>query len=119
MARGARPDQAQPGLGLKHPLRVSQEAEVEATEASRWYDARRPGLGEDFLAALHEALERIESNPRLGSRPPGVSSADVRRVIMRPFPYDVVYIELPDRVQVLAVAHERRRPGYWIDRIRE
>jgi plasmid stabilization system protein ParE len=103
---------------LKRPARVSEEAEAEATEASRWYDARRPGLGDEFLAALDEALERIELNPDLGSRPPSVSSEDVRRMIMRRFPYDVVYIELSDRIQVLAVAHERRRPGYWVDRIR-
>jgi len=103
---------------LNRPLRISEEAEAEATDASRWYDVRRPGLGAEFLAALDEALERIETNPSLGSRPPGVSGDDVRRVIMRRFPYDVVYIELPDRIQVLAVAHERRRPGYWMGRIR-
>lgn len=103
---------------MKCPLRISEEADVEATEASCWYDARRPGLGDEFLTAVDQARERIESNPCLGSRPPGVSSEDVHRVIMRRFPYDVVYIELPDRIQVLAVAHERRRPGYWIDRIR-
>jgi toxin ParE1/3/4 len=104
---------------LNRPLRVSEEAEAEAIEASRWYDARRPGLGDEFLTAVDEALERIESNPSLGSRPPGVSSDDVRRVVMRRFPYDVVYVDLPDRIQVLAIAHERRKPGYWIDRIRE
>jgi plasmid stabilization system protein ParE len=103
---------------LNRTVRISEEAEAEAAEASRWYNARRPGLGDEFLVALDEALERIELKPELGSRPPGVSSGDVRRMIMRRFPYDVVYIELPDRVQVLAVAHERRRPGYWIDRIR-
>ena len=103
---------------MNRTVRISEEAEAEAAEASRWYNARRPGLGDEFLVALDEALERIELKPERGSRSPGVSSGDVRRVIMRRFPYDVVYIELPDRVQVLAVAHERRRPGYWIDRIR-
>jgi hypothetical protein len=37
---------------------------------------------------------------------------------VRRFPYHVVYIELPDRLQVLAVAHDRRRPAYWVGRLR-
>jgi toxin ParE1/3/4 len=102
---------------LNRPLRVSDEAEAEAIEASRWYEARRPGLGSEFLAPVDEALERIDSNPSVGSRPPGIMAEDIRRVVVRRFPCDVVYIELPDRIQVLAIAHERRRPGDWLDRI--
>src|SRR5437867_5861659 len=81
------------------------------TAASRWYEAQRVGLGEEFMAAIDTALRLIESNPAVGSRPPGVKDEDVRRVLVRRFPYDVVYMELPDRIQVLAIAHERRRPG--------
>lgn len=101
---------------MKRPLRISEEAEVEATEAWRWYETSRTGLGDDFLAMLDEALGRIESNPGSGSRLPGRADDGVLRVIMRRFPYDVVYLELPDRIQVLAIAHERRRPGYWRQR---
>jgi toxin ParE1/3/4 len=102
---------------LKRPLRISEEAQVEATEAWRWYEASRAGLGADFLAMLDEALRRIESNPGSGSRLPGRGDDGVLRVIMRRFPYDVVYLELPDRIQVLAIAHERRRPEYWRQRV--
>ena len=41
---------------MKRPVRVSEEAEVEATEAARWYDARRLGLGDEFLTVLDEVL---------------------------------------------------------------
>lgn len=102
---------------MSRPLRISDEAETEAEDAAKWYEGKRAGLGDEFLAAVDVAIELIEVNPKIGSRLPGVSGEDVRRVLVHRFPYHVVYIELPDRIQVLAVAHERRRPGYWADRI--
>ena len=86
-------------------------------EAARWYEQHQVGLGLEFVAALDAAVARIEENPRVGSRPPGVDDQLIRRVFVRRFPYHVVYIALPDRVQVLAVAHDRRRPAYWVGRL--
>jgi plasmid stabilization system protein ParE len=86
-------------------------------EASRWYDAQQAGLGLDFLHSVGRVIARIETAPGVGSPVPGVSDADIRRVLVRRFPYHVVYIELPDRAQILAVAHHRRRPRYWISRV--
>ena len=85
-------------------------------EAARWYEQHRVGLGLEFLAAVEAAVVRIEENPRIGSRAPGVDDDEIRRVFVHRFPYHLVYIELPDRLQVLAVAHDRRRPAYWADR---
>jgi toxin ParE1/3/4 len=85
--------------------------------ASRWYDRETAGLGLAFLRMVDRAIAQIESVPSSGSPVPGVADAGVRRVLVRRFPYHVVYIDLPDRVQVLAVAHQRRRPGYWMRRI--
>jgi plasmid stabilization system protein ParE len=98
-------------------IRISEEAEAEMADAARWYERHRAGLALEFLAAVETAVARIEENPRIGSRPPGVRDEDVRRVFVRRFPYHVVYIELPDRLQVLAVAHDRRRPAYWVARL--
>jgi toxin ParE1/3/4 len=86
-------------------------------EASRWYDAQRPGLGFDFLRSVGRVIARIDAAPQTGSPVPGVASTDIRRVLIRRFPYHVVYIELSDRAQVLAIAHHRRRPRYWIGRV--
>jgi len=85
--------------------------------ASRWYDRGQTGLGSDFLHLVDRTLERINRTPQSGSTVPGVDDTAVRRTSVRRFPYHVVYIVLPDRVQVLAVAHQRRRPRYWVDRI--
>ena len=103
---------------MKLPLRISREADAEMAEAARWYERNRAELGLEFLAAVDAAVARIEENPRIGSLTPGVDDEDIRRVFVRRFPYHVVYIELPDRLQVLAVAHDRRRPAYWVGRLR-
>jgi len=102
---------------LKRPLRIGEEAYAEMAEAARWYDAQRVGLGGEFLAAIDAAFALIEGNPNKGSRAPSIPDEDIRRVFVRRFPHQVIYIQLPDRIQVLAVAHERRRPGYWEGRI--
>ena len=102
---------------MKLPLRISEEADAEMAEAVRWYEEHRLGLGGEFLAAVDAAVARIEANQRIGSRTLGVDDEDIRRIFVRRFPYHVVYIELPDRVQVLAVAHDRRRPAYWVGRL--
>jgi plasmid stabilization system protein ParE len=102
---------------LKLAVRISDEADAEMAEAARWYERNRVGLGLEFLAAVDAAVTRIEENPGIGSRPPGVGDDAIRRVFVRRFPYHVVYLELPDRLQVLAVAHDRRRPAYWVGRL--
>jgi len=102
---------------LSKPLVIGAEAEAELAQACEWFDARRPELGREFLAAVESALARIERRPSAGSAAPGVSDAAVRQVWIRRFKYHVVFVELPDRLQVLAVAHERRRPRYWAGRI--
>lgn len=102
---------------MKLPLRIAEEAGAEAAEATRWYERQRNGLGSEFIAAVDAAIARIEENPRIGARVLAVQDEDIRHVFVRRFPYHVVYIELADRVQVLAVAHDRRRPAYWVGRL--
>ena len=102
---------------MKLPLRISEEADAEMAEAVRWYEQHRLGLGGEFLAAVDAAVARIERNPRIGSRTLGVDDEEIRRVAVHRFPYHLVYIELPERVQILAVAHDRRRPAYWVGRL--
>lgn len=64
------------------------------------------------MAELDVAIERIEETPR--QWPPYL--AKTRRYLLRRFPFFVVFRETNDRLQILAVAHARRRPGYWLGR---
>jgi toxin ParE1/3/4 len=98
-------------------VRISEEATAEMAEAARWYEMHRAGLGIEFLDAVDLAVAHIAEAPQLGSLVPGVSDQTIRRRPVRRFPYHVVYLELSDRLQVLAIAHDRRRPGYWVGRL--
>jgi plasmid stabilization system protein ParE len=103
---------------LNLPIRISEEAEAEMADAARWYESHHTGLGAEFLDAVDALVGRIAQNPQVGSMMPGVPDSEIRRRPVRRFPYHVVYLELNDRLQILAEAHDRRRPGYWTERSR-
>jgi hypothetical protein len=99
-------------------LTILHEAELEAAEAAAWYDDRRSGLGDDFLAEVAEALARISSAPREFSRLESYAgSCEVRRCVLDRFPYVVVFTCRSEEILVVATAHTRRRPLYWLTRL--
>lgn len=95
-------------------LEIAREARLEATDAGRRYAREDRRLAARFRDELAEAFERIEQGPL---RWP-LYLHDTRRVLLNRFPFQVVYQVLPDRVVVLAIAHQHRKPGYWADRTR-
>jgi len=95
-----------PRLGF-HP-----EAVAEARGAASWYRDRNPDAAKAFLTEFERALLRIAEAPK---RWPAIESGR-RRFVLRRFPFSIVYRVQSGRVEVLAVVHGRRRPGYWRDR---
>ena len=93
-------------------LEFHSAARDEFDAAVDWYEAARPGFGAAFLAAVYEAAERAAEHPLAGA-PLG---SELSRVFVRRFPYFVLYDSDAVRVRVVAVAHFRRRPGYWKSR---
>lgn len=96
-------------------VRIADDATAEVLEAARWYDAERPGLGDEFVAAVMAAGSQIATNPRAWPVWPGVGtqSPPVRRYVMRRFPFAVAFQVFDEYIEVMAVAHMRRQPGYW------
>jgi toxin ParE1/3/4 len=93
---------------------VEPDASSELLEAARWYEAQRSGVGLAFLAAVDRAIEQVAAWPEIGALVPGVSTElRVRKMTFPRFPYYLAYLVTDDAIHVLAVAHERRRPGYW------
>jgi toxin ParE1/3/4 len=90
-----------------HPL-----AADEAEAAERWYRERNETASIRFRRELDRAVDLISERPEAGAPYAG----NTRRVLLRRFPFFVVYRVLSERVQIVAVAHGRRRPGYWQDR---
>jgi toxin ParE1/3/4 len=99
-------------------VRLSPEAIDELFETAVWYRARRPGLELEFLVEIDRVLPLIGSSPasfpRLLDLPEDLV---IRRALLPRFPYAVIFMDLGEHVRVLAVAHAKRRPGYWLDRV--
>jgi plasmid stabilization system protein ParE len=102
---------------MSRKLQLSAEARRELHEAAAWYESRSLGLGRELLSDARDYFRRVEANPALGSLVESVHKAvGARRVLLKRFPYAIVYIQLEAHVRVLAFAHLRRRPGYWKNR---
>lgn len=99
---------------MTRTLRTSEPASRELTEAVRWYEARRAGFGAEFFDAVVEALNLVEARPEIGS--PLSGDHQTRRVVVSRFPYQIVYRLRPREIIIVAVAHSKRRPGYWKSR---
>lgn len=96
-------------------LVVQPEAEADLDEAFRWYEARREGLGEEFLEEVDRAFARVAEQP-LRYAP---VHRDARRAPLRRFPYAAFYVARGERLFVLAVLHQRRSPRLARSRVRE
>jgi hypothetical protein len=95
-------------------LRYDSDAEEESRKAAQWYEAQQAGLGKDFLAALADAEEAVQSNPRRYPLSDWVQRRQVREIMLSRFPYLVIYEIMPnEELVILAVAHAHRRSGYW------
>ena len=98
-------------------LRVHAEAEAELCLSALYYEDRRVGLGQDFFSCVSDCMASILRAPMRFARYEGLPLIhEFRRAIVDRFPYVVVFKLLDEDVLVVAVAHARRRPGYWIDR---
>jgi toxin ParE1/3/4 len=100
------------------PVRVLEAATAEAAEAAAWYEARRTGLGGEFRLELKRMFDTLADRRAPGSPWPGrLGERGVRRVGMRRYPFYVVFVAFRGEYVVLAVAHHRRRPAYWQNRV--
>jgi plasmid stabilization system protein ParE len=92
---------------------VHPEAVDEAQAAAQWYRERSALAADAFLAELDLAVERIAENPEMYPH----YIRGTRRYLLQRFPFYLVYREHPEKLELVAIAHGRRRPGYWKKRI--
>ena len=90
------------------------EAIREADSAAAFYFKNDPMVLHDFLTVLERVMAEIQAAPHRWPRE-GRTSAQRRQV--KRFPYTVFYLNEPEKIFILAVAHTSRRPGYWKTRI--
>lgn len=99
---------------MSRAVRSSQPASDEFAAAVRWYEERCVGLGAEFLDAVTDTTALIQARPEIGS--PVAHDPLTQRVLVRRCPYQVVYHVTPTQIVIVAVAHLKRRPGYWKNR---
>lgn len=94
-------------------LRIRSEAQEEINSAFEYYFRRNPIVAEAFLNELGSALKQIAAHPQIHS----LYTKNTRRCLLERFPYAVVFQEKADVILVVAIAHAKRRPGYWAKRL--
>lgn len=97
-----------PGRFEYHP-----EARIELGAEFEWYAQVSLGVAEGFLNQVAHAIDQVIRFPLSGRQ----YLAGTRRIVVRGFPYLVVYRNRANLIEVIAVAHTSRRPGYWRHRL--
>lgn len=85
------------------------EAELEVLEAQIWYEQQASGLGFEFARAVDAAVSSMVRNPLAHARIEG----EFRRIILRRFPYSLIYLLKSTEIIVISCFHHRREPGSW------
>lgn len=91
---------------------LAPAAILEIEEAFGWYLERSPGAAEAFLIEIDQGLALVVASPGLWP----LFEAGARKYVLPNFPYSLIYREAVDEIKVVAVAHHKRRPRYWIGR---
>ena len=95
------------------PVQVHPEAEAEADGAFEWYWERSEVAALRFDIELRAALSALRKTPRICAS----YLRGTRKIMLSTYPYFVVFRELPRKIQIVAVAHAKRKPGYWAKRL--
>jgi toxin ParE1/3/4 len=98
------------------PARYHSEALSELDSAADGYAGIDDDLAREFRGAHRDARERIKANPKMYAVD---DDTLCREAPLKKFPYSLHYMEFDDCIWILAVAHQKRRKGYWIDRLKD
>ncbi|MBI5233214.1 MAG: type II toxin-antitoxin system RelE/ParE family toxin [Deltaproteobacteria bacterium] len=95
------------------PVVFLPKAEQEMLEAARYYESLSAGLGVDYLSEVERAVHAIQESPLIWP----IIEGEIRRRMIRRFPFGILYRIEPEEIVVVAVMHLLRMPGYWRKRI--
>jgi plasmid stabilization system protein ParE len=94
-------------------VRFHEHASAEYEAAFEWYFLRSEFAAERFAEEVSRAVARISESPKRWPE----TSRNTRKYLLQQFPFAIVYREFPSGIEVLAVAHGHRKPGYWKNRL--
>lgn len=93
--------------------RWNRHARIEYYDAIEYYARIDDQLGERFVASVEEAVEQMSLTPERFR----CFEGDMRKVRVEDFPYAVIYRLEGGELNIIAVMHLHRRPGYWSERL--
>ena len=91
-------------------ISVHASAESEFGQAIDHYESCHPGLGDEFQDEVEAAFTRIRTRPGMF---PKYRTGPIQKCFVRRFPYTIYFREFDDRIWLVAIAHQKRRPSYW------
>jgi plasmid stabilization system protein ParE len=92
---------------MKRRVRFQALALRQGERIEEWYEAEKRGLGDEFADTVEEALDRVAQFPMACQ----IAYRDVRRLVLRRFPYCVYYRVMRNRSSVIAIVHAKRNPA--------
>ena len=90
-------------------VRFTEQAKDDLADAYDWYEQRRPGLGEEFLSCFEASLHKLARTPLMYPK----IYKEFRRVVIRRFPYSILYEFEDEILTVFAVFQSSRDPDKW------
>jgi len=97
------------------PVRLRSEAELEIEDAFEYYRRQSPDAAARFLNEIGKSLKKIQTDPYLYP----LYTKNTRRRVLGSFPFSVIYQEKEDVILIIAIAHAKRREGYWMKRTKQ
>jgi plasmid stabilization system protein ParE len=98
---------------MSYKLILRPEAELDIQDAFAWYEAQMPGLGSEFIRAVDAGLSSIGRSPLAYQ----VIYKQVRQILIRRFPYRILYLYDQDLIVIVACFHSKRNPKSWKNRL--
>lgn len=93
-------------------ISIHESAEIEINDAADFYDLESRGLGVTFLSDIENAISHLREFPEAAP----ILLGQVRRIPLFKFPFFLIYSLREDEIRILAIAHQKRRPFYWLNR---
>jgi toxin ParE1/3/4 len=97
-------------------LEIHPAVEDEVQDAALWYDQKKPGLGDEFMDELSDAMDQVLAHPLRFPIVHTIRGRQFRKFLLARFPYAVVYESDGRLIHIFAVAHAARKPMYWTQR---
>ncbi|MBN1901622.1 type II toxin-antitoxin system RelE/ParE family toxin [Candidatus Sumerlaeota bacterium] len=90
-------------------------AKEEIQEAANWYDSKIEGLGIEFLIEVRQGALKISQTSEMWQ----IYEGTTRRYLLKKFPFAIIYLSTEEKILIVAVAHCKRKPEYWKERLKE